>query len=145
MFHGINRRVIMDLSNSFLGRGWSFPPTFTKGVGVEMLKGEDDIQSSLQILLSTRIGERVMQPEYGCNTDNMAFEKMNAGFQTFMIKQIKEAILLYEPRIDLQNIDLITQDDVNGLILISVDYIVRTTNSRSNLVYPYYITEGTNQ
>lgn len=134
----------MDLNNSFLGRGWGFPPTFTKGVGVEMLNGEDDIQSSLKILLSTRIGERIMEPEFGCNTDNMIFEIMNTGFQTFMQKLIKEAILLYEPRIDLKNVDLIMQNETNGLLLISVDYVVRTTNSRSNIVFPFYVNEGNN-
>jgi phage baseplate assembly protein W len=134
----------MDLNNSFLGRGWSFPPTFIKGAGVEMLDGEDDIQSSLKILLSTRVGERIMEPEFGCNTDAMIFEIMNTGFQTFMQKQIQEAILLYEPRIDLKNVDLITQNEVNGLLLISVDYVVKTTNSRSNLVFPFYVNEGNN-
>lgn len=134
----------MELNNSFLGRGWSFPPTFNRGEGVEMLDGEPDIQSSLKILLSTRMGERIMEPQYGCNTDSMMFEIMNTGFQTFMKKQIQDAILLYEPRIDLKNVDLITQNAVNGLILITIDYVVRSTNSRSNLVYPFYINEGNN-
>ncbi len=134
----------MDLNDSFLGRGWNFPPTFIKGLGVEMLDGEDDIQSSLKILLSTRIGERIMEPEFGCNTNAMIFEIMNTGFQTFMQKQIQEAILLYEPRIDLKNVDLITQNEVDGLLLISVDYVVKTTNSRSNLVFPFYVNEGNN-
>ena len=85
-----------------------------------------------------------MEPQYGCNTDNMMFEIMNTGFQTFMRKQIQDAILLYEPRIDLKNVDLLTQNAANGVILISIDYVVRTTNSRSNLVYPFYINEGNN-
>jgi phage baseplate assembly protein W len=134
----------MDLNNSFLGRGWSFPPAFIKGVGVEMLEGEDDIQSSLKILLSTRVGERIMEPDFGCNTDDMIFEIMNTGFQTFMQNQIRKAILLYEPRIDLISVKLVPQNEVNGLILILIDYVVRTTNSRSNLVYPFYINEGNN-
>jgi phage baseplate assembly protein W len=107
-----------------------------------MLDGEADIQSSLEILLSTRIGERVMQPEYGCNTDNMLFEAMNTSFQTFMKNQIEKAILADEPRIDLKNIDLVTQNAVDGVILIVVDYVVRATNTRTNLVYPFYKTEG---
>lgn len=134
----------MELNNSFLGRGWSFPPSFNRGDGVQMLQGEPDIQSSIKILLSTRIGERIMEPEYGCNTDDMIFEIMNTSFQTFMQKQIQDAILLYEPRIDLKNVDLITQNAVNGVILISIDYVVRSTNSRSNLVYPFYLNEGNN-
>ena len=132
----------MELNNSFLGRGWSFPPAFDRTAGVQMLDGEADIQSSLEILLSTRIGERVMQPEYGCNTDNMLFEAMNTSFQTFMKKQIEKAILADEPRIDLKNIDLVTQNAVDGVVLIVVDYVVRATNTRTNLVYPFYKTEG---
>ena len=134
----------MDGNNVFLGRGWSFPPAFNKVEGVEMLDGENDIKSSLKILLSTRLGERTMQPGYGCNTDAMVFESMTTGFQTFMQKQIQDSILLYEPRINLIQVGLETQNEVNGLILITVDYIVRTTNSRSNLVYPFYINEGNN-
>ena len=130
----------MDLNDSFLGRGWSFPPTFMGG-GVQMLEGEDDIQSSLQVLLSTSIGERVMQPDYGCNTNAMLFESITTGFQTYMQNLVKNAILLYEPRIDLQSVDLLTQNAADGLILISIDYVVRTTNTRGNLVYPFYVNE----
>lgn len=136
--------MTMDLNNTFLGRGWSFPPAFIKGVGVQMLEAEDDIQSSLKILLSTRIGERIMEPEFGCNTDNMIFEAMTTGFQTFMQNLIQNAILLYEPRIELKSVDLITQNDIDGLLLISIDYVVRTTNTRSNLVFPFYTNEGNN-
>jgi phage baseplate assembly protein W len=135
----------MELNNSFLGRGWSFPPSFSRGQGVQMLDGEDDIRSSLQILLGTRIGERVMQPEYGCNTDRMLFESMTTGFQTFMKNQIEKSIIADEPRIDLNNIDLVIQDPASGVVLIVVDYTVRTTNTRTNLVYPFYLTEGSSR
>lgn len=134
----------MNLSYNFLGRGWSFPPAFIRGGGVEMLEGEDDIQSSLKILLSTRVGERVMQLEYGCNTDAMMFESITTGFQTFMQNQVKNAILLFEPRVDLISVDLLAQNAVDGLVLISIEYVVRTTNSRSNLVFPFYLNEGNN-
>lgn len=107
-----------------------------------MLSGEDDVQSSLQILLSTRIGERLMQPEYGCNTDNMVFASMNTSFQTFMKKQITTAILADEPRIDVNNVDLVLPDPGGGTLLIVVDYTVRTTNTRGNIVYPFYLTES---
>ena len=89
----------MDMLTSFLGTGWKFPIQFTKTTGnVEMVSDEDDIQSSLKILLSTRIGDRIMEPEFGCNTDSMIIEIMSTGYQTFMQHQIKEAILLYENR-----------------------------------------------
>jgi phage baseplate assembly protein W len=127
--------------SSFLGKGWSFPPSFDEhSREVKMLSGMEDIQSSLQVLLSTRLGERIMQPRYGCNTDEMLFEIMDTTFKTEMKKKIEVSILLFEPRIDLEKIDII-QNDLDGKILLSVDYIVRATNTRGNLVYPFYLSE----
>ncbi len=131
----------MTDNNSFLGRGWSFPPTFDQFSGqVTMLNGEEDIQSSLQILLSTRLGERVMQPKYGCNVDDMLFETLDTTLKTEMKNRIEVAILYFEPRIDIVKLAL-TQDELGGLILLSLDYVVRTTNTRGNLVFPFYLSE----
>jgi len=132
------------MTNSFLGTGWSFPPTFNATAGsVEMTSDEADIQLSLQILLSTRKGERVMEPDYGCNLDDMVFEPMTTTFKTFMRETIKTAILYYEARIDLNSIKIDDSRETEGVILIILDYTVRTTNSRFNFVYPYYKKEGT--
>lgn len=132
------------MTNSFLGTGWSFPPTFNAAAGsVEMTSDEADIQLSLQILLSTRKGERVMEPDYGCNLDDMIFEPMTTTFKTFMRETIKTAILYYEARIDLNSIKIDDSRETEGVILIILDYTVRTTNSRFNFVYPYYKKEGT--
>lgn len=128
-------------NNSFLGRGWSFPPSFDQTTGeVEMLNGSEDIQSSLQILLSTRLGERIMQPGYGCNVDDMIFETLDTTLETEMKNRIEVAILFYEPRIDIIKQSL-TQDDLGGVVLLSLDYVVRTTNTRGNLVFPFYLSE----
>jgi len=132
------------MANSFLGTGWSFPPAFdTVSNSVQMTSDEIDIQFSLQILLSTRKGERVMQPEYGCNLDEMLFEPMSTTFKTYISQMIKRAILYYESRIDLNSVIVDDSDEINGTILLILDYTVRTTNSRFNFVYPYYKTEGT--
>ena len=131
----------MNENNSFLGRGWSFPPTFDQTSGeVDMLNGTDDIQSSLQILLSTRLGERIMQPKYGCNVDDMLFQTLDATLITEMKNRVEVAILFFEPRIDIEKLQL-TQDELGGLILLSLDYVIRTTNTRGNLVYPFYLSE----
>ncbi len=108
-----------------------------------MTSDEIDIQRSLQILLSTRKGERVMEPDYGCNLDEMLFEPMNITFKTYMGELITTAILFYEARINLQNVYINDSNEINGVILIVITYNVRTTNSRFNYVYPYYKTEGT--
>lgn len=132
------------ITNSFLGRGWTFPPTFDNATdSVTMVSEEEDIHESLQILLSTRKGERIMLPDYGCNLDEMVFESMTTTFKTYIREMIRTAILFYEARIDLQTVKIDDSREVEGVILIILEYTVRTTNSRFNFVYPYYKKEGT--
>lgn len=109
-----------------------------------MLEEETDIQSSLQILLSTRLGERVMQPTYGCNMDSLVFESMNLTLLTYLKDLVENAILYHEPRIELDKVVIDTTRQNEGLLLIEIHYEVRTTNSRYNYVYPFYLNEGTN-
>lgn len=135
----------MELSRPFLGRGWSFPPEFDRQARtVVMLEEETDIQSSLHILLSTRLGERVMQPTYGCNMDSLVFEAMNLTLLTYLKDLVENAILYHEPRIELDKVVIDTSRQYEGLLLIEIYYLVRTTNSRYNYVYPFYLNEGTN-
>lgn len=129
---------------TFLGRGWSFPPTFnTSFLGVEMLEQEADVASSLEILLSTRPGERIMIPEFGCNLEELVFETLDTRMKTLMADKIESAILYFESRIDLESVTLDDSLDLEGVVLIDVIYRVRTTNSRFNFVYPFYKQEGT--
>ena len=141
----INRNNIPE--RSFLGRGWSFPPTFSKSSNeVLMTSDELDIQKSLEILLSTTIGERFLQPLYGCNLENYVFEPMNATIQTSIKITVKNAILLFEPRIKLLSVLLDTTFFMNeGRVDINVNYEIAGTNSRFNLVYPFYINEANNK
>ena len=133
----------MEESKSFLGRGWSFPPEFNSEIKtVKMLTDEADIESSLEILLSTRLGERVMVPGYGCNLDELLFKPLNLTLKTYVIDLIKTAILYYEPRIDARKIEIDPSDELNGVLLIKIEYIIRTTNSRKNMVFPFYKEEG---
>jgi uncharacterized protein len=132
------------MANSFLGTGWSFPPSFDAVSGQALLTSDEaDIQLSLQILLSTRPGERVMVPGYGCNLDEMLFEPVTTTFKTYISETIRKAILYYEARIDLQSVTIDDSRQTEGVVLVILVYMVRTTNSRFNLVYPYYINEAT--
>jgi len=132
------------INDDFLGRGWSFPPTFSSQLKeVEMTEKEDDIEKSLQILLTTAIGERVMEPKYGCNMDELLFESLNITTQTILKDKIKTAILYFEPRIDPQKIELNMSNELEGQVLVEIEYIVRTTNNRFNFVFPYYRNEAT--
>lgn len=130
--------------SSFYGTGWSFPPAFDNTLGhVDMTSDAADIQRSLQILLSTRPGERIMQPTFGCNLEELLFEPLTTTLKTYMKQIIETAILYHEPRIKLNNIDLSESQDLEGLVLIKIDYTVRSNNSRFNFVYPYYKNEKT--
>ena len=108
-----------------------------------MLEEDRDIASSLEILLTTAQGERVMLPQYGCNMDELLFESLDTRMKTLMADKIESAILYHEPRIELESIKLDDSSELQGVILIEIIYKVRTTNSRFNFVFPYYKLEGT--
>jgi uncharacterized protein len=129
---------------SFLGKGWAFPPGFSLESKTSLtVSDEQDIQESLIILLSTRLGERIMQPQYGCDLHSIVFEKADKSTITFLRDSIESAILYHEPRIRLLDIRVSPAPDQDEQILIDIIYLVRATNTRSNLVYPYYLTEAT--
>ncbi|BAY80004.1 hypothetical protein NIES25_64920 (plasmid) [Nostoc linckia NIES-25] len=131
----------MKTNSSFLGTGWSFPPTFNQDSGtVEMVWDEEDIFQSLEIILSTRPAERIMQPDFGCELSQFVFEEISQGLITGIKGTISDALLYHEPRIDVEEINI--DESEAGLLLISVIYRVRVTNSRFNLVYPFYINEA---
>lgn len=134
----------MNQNNSFLGRGWSFPPTFSKErEEVEMVTEEQDIQECIEIILSTRIGERVMKPKFGCNLDELLFSPIDLNLRTYVADLIETAMLFFEPRIDVNRIEINSSNEIEGVVAIEIDYTIRTTNSRRNLVYPFYRGEGT--
>ncbi len=133
----------MSTNRKFTGIGWSFPPTFKKTAKeVIMASDVEDIEQSLTILLGTIKGERVMHPSYGCNLDEMLFESYNLTIKNYLIDLVKTAILFYEPRIEPTKIGINESFIHEGKVLIEIEYLVRSTNSRFNMVYPYYINEG---
>lgn len=156
---------------SFLGKGWSFPVTFlrsflddqtrvfgcppddesasvtveklTKGDMVKISSEIGLVEESLTILLATRPGERVMRPDYGCALDDSMFETANTSLITYLKDIISKSILYYEPRVQVREIKIDTAGILEGRILIVLDLILRSTNSRMNFVYDYYKKEGT--
>lgn len=138
----------MEPFKSFLGKGWAFPLTFNLDLKtVNMAAEVEDIEQSLTILLSTRPGERVIRPDYGCALDDLIFEPVDAAILTYIKDLITTAILVYEPRVNILNIDIITDTAMinEGKVLIVLDLQVRSTNSRFNYVYDYYKREATIQ
>ena len=134
----------MTVNRDFLGTGWSFPPTFSPiSYSIEMVSDNEDIQQSLWILFSTRIGERIMAARYGADIWKMVFRAINTTLMTQLKNMIKQAILNWEVRIDVDDIQIERSSAVDGVLLIAVNYTIRRTNTRSNLVYPFYVTEAT--
>lgn len=128
---------------SFLGTGWSFPPEFILEAGrVMMTSDEEDIKASLNILFGTALGERFLNPKYGLDMHEMLFEPMSTTMTTLLKDRVKIAILIYEPRINLISLELDTSAQYEGKVSIVMEYEVRATNSRYNLVYPFYMTDS---
>lgn len=132
-------------NKTFLGRGWSFPPTFSNS-GVDaiiMVENEIDITQSIEILLNTTVGERVMLPDYGCDLQAFLFESIDNTKINFLKTLISTAIIKYESRIDLHEVFIDSKEYLDGIMKIGLDYTIITTNTRFNLVFPYYKLEGT--
>jgi phage baseplate assembly protein W len=128
----------------FLGRGWSFPPAFSKrSASVAMVSDVEDIKQSLWILISTSQGERVMVPTYGCDLWRFLFRDITTSLLSELRDVVTTAIIRWEPRIDLLAVTATVDPGVPGLVNIEVDFRVRRTNSRTNLVYPFFLTEAT--
>ena len=135
----------MDEVSSFLGTGWSFPPSFNKtDNAVEMVSDINDIEESIKIILSTTPGERLMQPEFGCDLKRLVFEKIDSTLSANLDHLIYHALLNFEPRITFLSTEILDQNDSNGLLHVKINFKVIITNSRHNIVFPFYLIEGTN-
>ena len=133
------------MSDSFIGTGWSFPPNFEKERNSLLLVSElASIKQSLGILMSTSPGERQMNLEYGCDLRSLSFEQIDSMMINTMTDMIKNAILQFEPRITLEDIIIDPSRALDGVIDITLLFHVRKINIRTNMVYPFYIDEGTN-
>ncbi len=136
----------MAKTNSFLGTGWAFPPSFDQELRtVELVSDEEDIRQSLNILLTTSLGERVMQPKYGCNLNDYLFEPLSASVIGYIKDLVEHAILYYEPRVIADKIEVTPQDSmdmIEGRFTITVECAIPETNSRFNFVFDYYSNEA---
>lgn len=134
----------MENETPYIGKGWSFPPEFNvNSKQVEMTTEIEDIRASLKIILTTKLGERVMRPNFGCDLTPKLFESMNSTQVNLIKKTVEDSILLFEPRIDTNKVQINTKSSYEGKFYIQIDFTIRATNSRRNLVFPYYLNEAT--
>ncbi|MDO4261616.1 MAG: GPW/gp25 family protein [Eubacteriales bacterium] len=136
----------MDSSRAFLGRGFSFPPEVDPVTGqFKMAEGEEDIRQAIYIILMTRFKERAMLPDFGCNLQAYVFELPDPAFEAQLIREAEEALTRYEPRIRRVSVSVDKRELGKGTIYLNIDYYVRATNNPNNLVFPYYLEEGTGE
>ena len=125
-----------------IGTGWAFPPRFSRGTCV-MASGVTDIEQSLAILLATAPGERVMLPDYGCDLTPLLFAPLTTTLAAEMADRVQTALLKFEPRITPERVTVSMDEALEGRVLIDITYVISTTNSRHNYVYPFFKLEGT--
>lgn len=130
------------MDKNFLGAGWKSPVRVDINGKIVMSRYEEDIQESILIILGTSKGERVMRPDFGCGIHDMVFVPINTATVTSVKSTVTKALTRWEPRIELINVHVSDERSYEGKLLISIDYRVRVTNNQFNLVYPFYLTEG---
>lgn len=130
------------MSQAFLGVGWKYPMGINQQGDVALSRHEDNIQETIGIILSTAPGERLMHPDFGCAIHELVFAQNNTSTASLARFYVEEALVRWEPRIILDEVEVQADPSNLALLLISVNYRVRATDSRFNLVYPFYLTRG---
>ena len=125
----------------YLGVGWKFPLQVTPGGQIAQARYEQRIEESLYLILSTAKGERVMLPDFGCGIHDLVFAANNATTIAIVIQTVREALVAFEPRVDVLDINAESAPDEPNVLLIRINYRIRANNARGNLVYPFYIRE----
>lgn len=126
----------------FLGVGWKFPIRVNPRGGLSYVAGEQDIAEAIWIILATARGERQMRPRFGCGIHDYVFAPNNPATRGAIAYQVRQALVDWEPRIDVVDVDVESHPESENLLLIRVDYRIRSNNAFYNLVYPFYIREG---
>lgn len=129
----------------FLGRGWAFPVVSTRDGRVGMIAGPASIEQAIAIILGTSVGERVMRPEFGCGIWELVMEANTAQLHGRVQVRVREALTRWEPRIDLLEVRVESPPEQKNVLLIRIDYRIRSNNAAYNLVYPFFLQEGVQQ
>ncbi|MEX2375481.1 MAG: GPW/gp25 family protein [Dehalococcoidia bacterium] len=122
----------------FIGRGWSFPPTIDERGRIALVSGGEELDAAMRFILLTAPGERVMRPEFGCRAWDFLYEPMNPNTLGLIENAVLEALRRWEPRVEVERVTAEEDTEREGTVAVSVEYSVRATNDRRNLVVPFY-------
>ena len=129
-------------NESFLGTGWGFPPEFDpNSQSVGLTSDDEDIQRSIFIIMGTKVGERVMRRDFGSNLGDMVFDTLSVANQAYMRSLVETALTVYEPRIEVDSVEIDQPEQGVGLVNIEISYRTRSSNTLTNIVYPFYLSE----
>lgn len=130
-------------AKAFLGKGWSFPIQLDPGTGdIAIVAYEEDIRQAILLILQTKLGERVMRPDFGAGLEALVFEPVNTTTMALVQQRVQEGLITWEPRINVNSVEVTTDPVARNTLNISIGYTVRSTNTFYNLVYPFYLQEG---
>jgi hypothetical protein len=132
-----------EITRAFLGVGWKFPLQVNSGGGMAVSLYEQRVEESIYLILSTGKGERVMLPDFGCGIHDLVFQVNDPRTRSVVVEQVRQALVRYEPRVDVLNVTADSAAEQPNLLLIRVNYRIRANNAMGNLVYPFYIQERT--
>lgn len=130
------------MGHDILGRGWSFPVRPSPAGRLTLAKDGEKVRQSLWLILSTAPGERQMRPEFGCGIHDLVFTANTASLRALVQARVREALIRWEPRIDLLEVRVETPPEARNHLLIDIDYRLRANNAAYNLVYPFFLNEG---
>lgn len=130
------------MARDFLGTGWSLPVETDSQGNVRLSSGEENIERSVQIILGTAKGERVMRPEFGCDIHDQVYSSLSPATLNRIEDGVRSALVRWEPRIDVEDVEAAPDPTEPGTVHIEIEYWVESTNSRNNMVYPFYVQEG---
>jgi phage baseplate assembly protein W len=126
-------------AKTFLGNGLSFPLRTDARGGLALVSGSEDIEQAIRVILGTRPGERVMRPTFGCRANDLLFEPRSAATVSLLQEYIHEALLIWEPRIEVIAVNAIADDSNSGALLAEIEYQIKATHDTRSIVYPFYI------
>jgi phage baseplate assembly protein W len=131
-----------DAEKAFLGQGWAFPPCLESDGEIEIVVYEEDIRQAIIIILRTSRRERVMRPDFGAGLDDFVFEPLNETTMQLVKTRVEESLIDWEPRIIVEEVKVTGEQEPAGKLIIEITYRIRATNTLHNLVYPFYLQEG---
>jgi phage baseplate assembly protein W len=133
----------VDPNKAFLGIGWAFPPRVEADGAIAEAVYEEDIRQAIRIIIFTNRGERVMRPDFGAGLNEFIFANVNTTTMALVETRVRESLVTWEPRIDVREVRVTSDPGERNKLLIDLTYRVRATNTQHNLVFPFYLQEGT--